>query len=95
MQLFGRDTTESINEATQLYVLAADMLGPSLERLPSRGEPTALTFAELRGRLDALSDAAAEYENAVPFLSGAVAGARRGHGRAAGHEPLAVLLPAA
>jgi peptidoglycan hydrolase-like protein with peptidoglycan-binding domain len=69
--LFGRDTAESIAAATQLYVMAAELLGPSLERLPSRGEPAALTFAEMRGRLDALSDAAAEYENAVPFLSGA------------------------
>ena len=30
-QLFRRDTIESINEATQLYVLAAEILGPRPE----------------------------------------------------------------
>lgn len=33
-QLFRRDTLESINEATQLYVLAAELLGPRPVKVP-------------------------------------------------------------
>lgn len=69
--LFERDTIESINEATQLYVMAADLLGERPELIPSRGEPRAMTFAEMRGKLDALSNTVAEFENTAPFLSGA------------------------
>jgi len=69
--LFERDTIESINAATQLYVMAADLLGERPELIPSRGEPQSMTFAEMRGKLDALSNTAAEFENAAPFLSGA------------------------
>jgi hypothetical protein len=76
-QLFERDTIESINQATQLYVLAAELLGPSPERIPPRGEPDPMTFAQMRGKLDALSNVAAEFENAFPSLSSAtMAGAQ-------------------
>ncbi|MES2787201.1 MAG: neuraminidase-like domain-containing protein [Pseudomonadota bacterium] len=68
--LFERDTLESINAATQLYVMAADLLGPRMAQIPPRGEPTPMTFADMRNKLDALSNAAAEFENAVPFMSG-------------------------
>lgn len=73
-QLFERDTIETINQATQLYILAAELLGPRPARLPARGEPAPLSFAEMRGRLDALSNVAAEYENAFPTLSSATMG---------------------
>ena len=33
--LFRQDTIESINEATQLYVLAANLLGPQPQRRPA------------------------------------------------------------
>jgi hypothetical protein len=69
--LFGLDTIESINSATQLYVLAADLLGDRPERIPPRGDPKPMTFAEIRNKLDALSNTAAEFENAVPFVSAA------------------------
>jgi len=36
--LFAQDTIESINEATQRYVLAANLLGPKPQRIPTRGE---------------------------------------------------------
>lgn len=36
-QLFRRDTRESINEATLLYVIAAQILGPRPERIRARG----------------------------------------------------------
>ena len=35
--LFRQDTGESINEATQLYVLAANMLGPRPQEVPRKG----------------------------------------------------------
>lgn len=68
--LFERDTIESINAATQHYVMAAEMLGTHFERIPPRGEPKPMTFAEMRDKLDALSNVAAEFENAAPYLSG-------------------------
>ncbi|WP_293129870.1 hypothetical protein [Okeania sp. SIO3I5] len=46
--LFARDTRESINKATNLYVLAADLLG---ERPQSRGklpQPQPKTFSEIK-----------------------------------------------
>ena len=33
--LFRQDTIEAINEATQLYILAGDLLGPRPESLPT------------------------------------------------------------
>ena len=68
-QLYDRDTLESINQATQLYVLAAELLGPRPVRLPPPGVPEPRTFAQLRGRLDALSNAAVEFENTFPTVS--------------------------
>ncbi len=45
--LFGRDTMESINEATQLYVLAAQILGDAPTEVPTP-ERDGLTFAEIQ-----------------------------------------------
>ena len=42
--LFSRDTIESINEATQLYVLAARILGKRPESMPARANPRVQTF---------------------------------------------------
>ena len=43
--LFRQDTIESINEATQLYVLAANLLGPRPQPIPPRGKVRPQTFA--------------------------------------------------
>ncbi len=67
--LFELDTIESINSATQLYVLAADLLGDRPERIPPRGDSRPMSFADMRGNLDPLSNAAVEFENAIPFIS--------------------------
>jgi hypothetical protein len=58
-QLFRRDTIESINEATQLYILAADLLGPRPRRVRRPGqESEARTYEELSTLgLNAFSDA--------------------------------------
>jgi hypothetical protein len=58
-QLFRRDTLESINEASQLYVLAAQILG----RRPRRVDVEPIrprTFGEVRADLDAFGNALVE-----------------------------------
>ena len=61
-QLFARDTIESINEATQLYLLAAGLLGPrpgDIHRL----DPPPRTFNQIEPDLDVFSNALVEIEN--------------------------------
>ncbi len=67
--LFARDTIESINEATQLYVLAYHLLGRRPERIPPRLKLVDKTYADLKPHLDAFSNAMIELENAFPFTS--------------------------
>lgn len=50
-QLFRQDTIESINEATQLYVLALELLGERPDALPPREEPISRTFEQVRADL--------------------------------------------
>jgi hypothetical protein len=70
-QAFRRDTMESINEATQLYVLAAQILGPRPQGVPPRARARLQTFRTLEdvsptGMLDQLSSAVVEIENFIP-----------------------------
>ena len=65
--LFRQDTGETINEATQLYVLAANLLGPTPEQVPPKGLQVTQTYRSLRGDLDALSNAVREIEADLPF----------------------------
>jgi hypothetical protein len=64
-QLFRQDTLETINEATQLYILAAAILGPRPQALPEPKRQVQ-TFNQLRGRLDDFSNAAMELETLLP-----------------------------
>jgi hypothetical protein len=68
--LFRQDSMESINEATQLYVLAAELLGPRPRKVPPRAKPPVETFNELESELDDLSNALVQVENLVPPQSG-------------------------
>ena len=68
-QLFSRDTIESINEATQLYVLAHHLLMPWPQHIPQRGRVAMKSYAELQGQLDAFSNALVALENEFPFSS--------------------------
>jgi len=62
--LFRQETIEAINEATQLYILAADILGPRPQTVPSPAQaPSTLTYNQLRDKLDKFSN---ELENVVP-----------------------------
>ncbi len=65
--LFRQDTGESINEATQLYVLAANILGPRPQAVPRKGWQRPQTYASLRGDLDAFGNAMREVEADIPF----------------------------
>ncbi|HEV8483195.1 MAG TPA: hypothetical protein VGV87_06535 [Blastocatellia bacterium] len=72
-KLFSRDTIESINEATQLYILAANLLGIRPRRVPpvvkEMGGP--LTYATLRKTLDDFSNGIVQVETLIPFSFGA------------------------
>lgn len=66
--LFRQDTAEAINEATQRYVLASNLLGPKPQRIPPGGASRPRTFAELRKQgLDAMGNALVELESKFPF----------------------------
>lgn len=64
--LFRQDSMESINEASQLYILAAEILGPRPKRVPPQAKPPVETFNELEHQLDAVPNVLVEIENLVP-----------------------------
>lgn len=66
--LFRQDTIESINEATQRYVLAANLLGTRPQRIPRRGATRPWTFDELKKKgLDPMGNELVELEGKFPF----------------------------
>ena len=66
--LFQQDTVESINEATQCYVLAANLLGPRPQRIPPRGTVKPKTFAQLKKNgLDPMGNTLVELEGQFPL----------------------------
>src|SRR5262249_15558539 len=65
--LFQQDTIETINEATQIYVLAANLLGEKPERIPQRGAVKPLSYADLRGSLGTIGNAMVDLEAQFPF----------------------------
>ena len=71
-QLFSQDTRESINEATQLYILAGEILGERPKEIPAHeGTRQTIdgrevrTFNDLRDHLDAFSNALIELETII------------------------------
>lgn len=65
--LFRQDTIETINEASQLYVLAANILGPKPQEVPRRRTIRPENFHSLRNRLDEFGNALVEMEGEFPF----------------------------
>ncbi len=65
-QLFRRDTIEAINEATQLYVLAAKILGERPQRVPPRARPKVQSYSKLDTDLDLFSNAMVDIELFIP-----------------------------
>lgn len=65
--LFRQDTGETINEAEQLYVLAANILGPRPQAVPKNGAVRPQTYANFKNDLDAFGNALVEFEGDIPF----------------------------
>lgn len=65
--LFRQDTIESINQATQLYVLAVHILGRKPMMIPKRGETKIQTYLSLLDKWDAFSNAMSELEVAAIY----------------------------
>jgi hypothetical protein len=72
--LFRQDSMESINQATQLYVLAAELLGPRPKKLPAQASPPLESFNELETTLDSFSNGLVQVENLIPPQSGSGSG---------------------
>jgi hypothetical protein len=66
-QLFRQDTGETINEAQQLYVLAANILGPRPQAVPKKGTVRPRTYANFKDDLDAFSNALVDIQGDVGF----------------------------
>jgi hypothetical protein len=65
--LFAQYTIETINEATQLYIMAANILGDKPQPVPQQGSVTTLTYNQLRGKLDAFGNEMVNMEVDLPF----------------------------
>ncbi len=63
--LFRRDTIESINEATLLYILAGNILGKRPERIPARAIPVERSFSIIQSELDQFSNAMVEVQSFI------------------------------
>ncbi len=76
--LFLRYTRESINEAIQLYILAAELLGKRPVRIPAT-ERIDLDYSEVETHLDSFSNFLVNLENGQPVdLATARSSTRRG-----------------
>lgn len=85
-QLFSQDTTESINEATQMYVLAAELLGPQPELVKPLVVPSDKTYEELEKDLD-------DFANASVLAAENLLGPVQGSGSVDPNKPKLPLLP--
>jgi hypothetical protein len=65
--LFTQHTLETINQATQLYILAYHILGPRPQVIPQRGTILPETYKSLLNKWDAFGNAMVEMELAFPF----------------------------
>ena len=66
--LFQQYTIETINEATQIYILAANILGDKPQAVPVKGSVKPLSFNQLRASgLDAFGNTMVDMEVDMPF----------------------------
>jgi len=73
--LFRQDSMESLNEATQIYLMAREILGDRPEDIPAREDVVAKSWNELKDEgLDAFSNTVVEVENLL-FAPRPVSGA--------------------
>ena len=71
-QLFRRNTIETINEATQLYILADSVLGPRPKSIPKKVTNPIKTFYQLEKEMkgtDSFGNVLMEVENLLPSVS--------------------------
>ncbi|HET8924381.1 MAG TPA: choice-of-anchor D domain-containing protein [Candidatus Acidoferrum sp.] len=66
-QLFRQYTMETVNQATQLYVMAQEILGPRPQLVPSRQGAQDKTYNDLAPKLDDFSNVLVQLENDFPF----------------------------
>jgi hypothetical protein len=64
-QLFRRGTMESLGEATQLYVMAAELLGPRPLQVPKTKPAVVASFNQLAGQVDTFGNALIDLENSI------------------------------
>ena len=65
--LFRQDTGETINEAMQIYVLAALILGERPQAVPKKGTLAPLTYASRRGKWDEFGNVLEKLESEIAF----------------------------
>lgn len=65
--LFRQDTGETINEATQIYVLAALILGERPQVVPKKGSLAPVTYASRRDKWDEFDNTLEKLESEIPF----------------------------
>lgn len=64
-QLFRRDTIENINEATNLYILAAEILGDRPQNIPPRAVHAEYCFDDLKNNLNSFTLAMVDIETFI------------------------------
>jgi hypothetical protein len=65
--LFSQYTGETINEALQLYILAANILGPKPQEVPVKEAKRPQTYASMRAHLDAFGNDLESMESEIPM----------------------------
>ena len=65
--LFRQFTIETINEATQIYVLAANILGDRPQEIPNLKKRPIRNYKQLKSKLDEFGNALVEMENEFPL----------------------------
>ncbi|MBX3255083.1 MAG: hypothetical protein KF862_13150 [Chitinophagaceae bacterium] len=64
---FRKDQPEDVDAALLKYVLAANILGPRPQEVPSKGSVRPQTYANLKKDLDTMSNALRPLETEIPF----------------------------
>ncbi len=67
--LFRQFTMETHNEATQIYILAANILGERPQEIPRSYKRPVRTYKEIKDKLDEFSNLIVEMENEFPLNS--------------------------
>jgi hypothetical protein len=65
--LFREESGESVDEATQLYVLAANILGPRSQEVPKKGSVRPKTYVNMKSDMDRFGNVLCEIEPEMPF----------------------------